>query len=231
MNNLLTGILGGMGPLASSGFINFLYEKCCSKFSDEQSYPRIILVSDPTIPDRIIAANSNNVEKIVAIFERKIEEFLLLGADRILICCFTAYYFLKFLSEKSQKNIINLGELLKNYLNKHQKETLILCSKLLASSRLIDSPYAVYPDQIYFDRIHQLIYQIKLNGPTLYQDELVFLVQLLCKLYNVSQVLLACSEFHLVYQKMPLALINSDEIYILDGLNIMADFIISENLK
>src|ERR1700722_8580397 len=126
MNSLLTGILGGMGPLASSGFINFLYQKCCSKFSEEQNYPRIILLSDPTIPDRIIGANGNNIEKIIAIFEKKIQELLLLGAHRILICCFTAHYFLKFFSMGSHENIINLGELLKNNLNKQQKSTLIL---------------------------------------------------------------------------------------------------------
>jgi len=54
MNRLLIGVLGGMGPLASAGFVNFLYQKCQAKFSAEQSYPRIVLLSDPTIPDRMM---------------------------------------------------------------------------------------------------------------------------------------------------------------------------------
>lgn len=231
MHHPLIGILGGMGPLASSGFVNFLYQKCRSKFSEEQNYPRIILISDPTIPDRMACVKKSETQKVVVIFEEKIQKLLLLGANRVLICCFTAHYFLKLLTPESQKSVIDLGQLLKKYLDERQKKTLILCSELLATSRLIDSPYAVYPEKKYFDRIHQLIYHIKLNGPTPYKDEMLSFIQTLSALHNVSGVLLACTEFHLIYQELNLAFAHVDEISIVDGLNIAADFIVSGRVR
>lgn len=227
MHSLLIGILGGMGPLASSGFVNFLYQKCRAKFSEEQSYPRIILLSDPTIPDRIACVEKNEDQKLTFILEEKIQSLLSLGADRILICCFTAHHFLKFLTPKSQKYVIDLGHVLKTHLDKRQKNTLILCSELLAKSQLIDSVYAVYPQKKHFDTIHELIYRIKLNGPAPYKDEMISLIQSLSALHNVSGVLLACTEFHLIYQELKLAFVNLDEISIIDGLSVVADFIVS----
>ncbi len=232
MNCSLIGILGGMGPLASAGFVNFLYQKCQTKFSAEQSYPRIILLSDPTIPDRITCITDNNSEKIVISFENNIQKLLLFGVTQILICCFTAHYFLPALASENQKPLIHLGKLLKTYLNALRKNTLILCSKFLAQSRLIDSIYAVYPEEMYFDKIHQLIYKIKLDGPSLYQNELIAVAKSLAKLYHVPQVLFACTEFHLVYQSMcgDFMVDVDNKICILDGLNIAADFIVKEYL-
>lgn len=200
MNYPVIGILGGMGPLASSGFVNFLYQKCQTQFIKEQSYPRIILISDPTIPDRMQCAQNQDSGKIVTILENKIQELRLLGASKVLICCFTAHYFLKSLLPKTQKNIIHLGLLLKNHLNEKRKATLILSSQLLADSALIDSNFAVYPEKKYFDQIHQLIYRIKCNGAAPYKNDLIKLSESLAKIYNLSEVLWACTEFHLVYQ-------------------------------
>jgi|GEM_PF-3667078 len=90
--------------------------------------------------------------------------------------------------------------------------------------------YAVYPEEMYFDKIHQLIYKIKLDGPSLYQSELIAVAKSLAKLYHVSQVLFACTEFHLVYQSMCSNFMVDNEIFILDGLSVAADFIVKEHL-
>jgi aspartate racemase len=226
MSYPLIGILGGMGPLASSGFVNFLYQKCQSRFTHEQGYPRIILISDPTIPDRLQSAQKCNVGQITTIFEDKIQELLFLGATQILICCFTAHYFLKWISVKKQKKIIHLGELLNNYLGQKKEYTLILASELLINSQLIDSPFAVYPVKKDLNEIHALIYAIKQNGSHAYKNNLIALARSLSQRYNVAHVLLACTEFHLVYQNITSADYCNNTIGIHDGLNIAADFII-----
>lgn len=226
MSYPLIGILGGMGPLASSGFVNFLYQKCQSRFTHEQGYPRIILISDPTIPDRLQSVQNCSVTQITTIFENKIQELLFLGATQILICCFTAHYFLKWISIKNQKKIIHLGWLLNNYLAQKREYTLILSSELLVNSNLIDSSFAVFPEKKDLNKIHQLIYDIKQKGPQSCKDNLIILAHALSKRYNVSHVLLACTEFHLVYQSLTSADYCHNTISLHDGLNIAADFII-----
>src|SRR5262249_1098777 len=143
-------------PLASSGFVNFLYQKCQSKFTEEQRYPRIILISDPTIPDRMQCAKKSDVRPIAAILDNKVQELLYLGVSQILICCFTAHYFLPWLTLQSQKKILHLGQLLSKYIEKRGEKTLILSSELSMTSHLINSPFAIYPAEKYFNDIHKL---------------------------------------------------------------------------
>jgi hypothetical protein len=45
----LWGILGGMGPLSSAGFLATVYRL---EAASEQEMPMIILISDPDVPDR-----------------------------------------------------------------------------------------------------------------------------------------------------------------------------------
>lgn len=227
MNNPLIGIIGGMGPLASSGFVNYLYQKCHNKFSDEQKFPRIILISDPTIPDRMESIKNNMAGKVTTILENKIQELLFLGATKILICCFTAHYFYTWFSQKSKNSILHLGTLIDNHLSQNQEKTLIIATKLLINSSLIKSNFAVYPNTIHLDEIHQIIYGIKCNGAKPYQDQFITLVSKLAAYYNVSHVLLACTELHLMHQCLTAKNMNPKAINIYDGLNIAANFIIN----
>jgi aspartate racemase len=228
MSAPILGILGGMGPLASSGFVNFLYQKCQQKFSKEQSYPRVILVSDPTIPDRMECVHNQQNKKILDIFENKIQELLFLGATKILICCFTAHYFLDKLSLTSQQSVIDLGLLLKNYLDQQKTPTLILGSELVTKSQLISSQYGIYPEKKDFQEIHHLIYKIKLNGPKVNKNMLLAFSQNIGKSYAVSRILFTCTEFHLIYQLLSASSIDDCAVHILDGLNITAEFIIKK---
>ena len=44
------GVVGGMGPLASAEFVKTIYEYGLNR--REQESPSVVLVSDPTFPDR-----------------------------------------------------------------------------------------------------------------------------------------------------------------------------------
>lgn len=226
----LIGILGGMGPLASAGFVNSLYQKCQAKFAQEQCYPRVVLLSDPSIPDRMASATDKNLhEELILALESNIKKLLAAGSESIVIGCFTAHYFLSKLSLESRSRLINLVTLLDNTIDAWGERTLIFCSEFLALSGLINSRYAVYPEKEYFARIHQLIYQIKLNGPNEYRLDIVKLTQRLSRLYGVSRVILACTEFHLIYQQGCPSQWQSEAVPILDGLDIAVDFILAEN--
>ena len=226
----LIGILGGMGPLASAGFINGLYQKCQAKFANEQSYPRLVLLSDPSIPDRMASTvDPFAYEKLILALENNIEKLCNVGAESILMCCFTAHYFLSSLSLESRSRLISLVTLLDHALDTWRERTLIFCSAFFSASGLIKSTYAVYPEKKYFAYIHSLIYQIKINGPNGCQADVVKLARQLAKLYDVSRVILACTEFHLIYQQRCSSKWQSEAVTILDGLDIAVDFILAES--
>lgn len=231
MNQPMIGILGGMGPLASSGFVNFLYQKCQRKIFKEQDYPRIILFSDPTIPDRMECVDHQQDKKIVGIFENKIQELLNLGATHVLICCFTAHYFLNHLSSKNRQFILHLGDILTDYVNQQKKPMLILGSELFVNSRLIESQYAIYPRKKDLLEVNRLIYAVKLNGPKTIKNELVSFSKYLCGAYSVPRILFACTEFHLIYQLLYAGNMENYPIQFLDGLNVVSEFIIKKLAK
>ena len=183
-------------------------------------------MSDPSIPDRINYANLKENKKLAEILENKIQQLLLIGATHIMICCFTAHYFISLFSKENQKNLIHLGVILEKYLEKNQKPTVILCSNLLKQSKLIDSEYAIYPEESYFSKIHDLIYKIKLEGPDKHKHAVIVLSEALGKHYQTNCILFACTEFHLIYQALHTNN-NNYKIHFLDGLDITANFIIN----
>ena len=65
----LFGIVGGMGPLSSAQFINSIYGYCLNRVAAEQAYPRIIMISDPTIPDRAQAMKDKKEHLVISLFK------------------------------------------------------------------------------------------------------------------------------------------------------------------
>lgn len=60
----VVGIVRGLGPLASSRFLATIYRSC--RGVPEQETPRILLLSDPTFPDRTKHFLRGEVEEILA---------------------------------------------------------------------------------------------------------------------------------------------------------------------
>jgi len=85
----LIGIVGGLGPLASTRFLSSIYRQ----FRDvpEQQTPRIVLYSDPTFPDRTTHFLRGEEDEILAQAVRTTESLLTLGVDHLLFCCYTIH--------------------------------------------------------------------------------------------------------------------------------------------
>src|SRR5207249_6442174 len=101
----LWGILGGMGPLASTEFLNTIYrlslERAGKEGKDgkEQDMARVILVSDPSVPDRTEAIvtrrdKPEQFEEVKRRLKQSLEMLNAMQADRIVIPCITADLFL-----------------------------------------------------------------------------------------------------------------------------------------
>ena len=59
----IMAIIGGMGPLASAAFLSSIYER--SLRAEEQLSPRILLLSDPSFPDRTRAILDGRAEVLL----------------------------------------------------------------------------------------------------------------------------------------------------------------------
>jgi aspartate racemase len=105
----LWGILGGMGPLASMEFLNTIYRLNLEQVErepegKEQLMARVILVSDPDVPDRteaieeLHAGNPQQFHEVNRRLKQLLEALSAMQVDRIVIPCVTAHFFLPFLN-------------------------------------------------------------------------------------------------------------------------------------
>jgi aspartate racemase len=100
----LWGILGGMGPLSSAGFLATIYRFSLAEAASEQEMSRVILISDPDVPDRteaIVKLGQMQPKQYEAVKHRlkeQLEALLAMNVDRIVIPCVTAHFFLPYLN-------------------------------------------------------------------------------------------------------------------------------------
>lgn len=80
-----------MGPAVGASFFSRL--TALTPASQDQDHPRVILLSDPAIPDRTTAIKEG-VDTVSAQLRDGIEQLISWGADVIAVPCNTAHYFL-----------------------------------------------------------------------------------------------------------------------------------------
>jgi aspartate racemase len=86
------GVLGGMGPAATAEFLRLLADAVPA--TTDQDHPRLVLLSDPEIPDRTVAILENRRDAM----NRITSDLLMLvgwGADLLAVPCNTAHALLQ----------------------------------------------------------------------------------------------------------------------------------------
>ena len=91
------GVLGGMGPAAGAEFLRLLARDAPSK--RDQDHPRVIMFSDPSIPDRTQAILGHGEDPTPQL-RRGLERLVEWGAEVLAVPCNTAHLFIdRFLDE------------------------------------------------------------------------------------------------------------------------------------
>ena len=196
------GIIGGLGPLASS----YLYEMITKKSNakKDQDHLNIILLSHPSIPDRTkyILKKSDNSPLPYLIEDAKLLEKL--GVKMISIPCNTSCYF----HEELQKKInIPINNLIKNTVKyikeKNIKNVAILATKGTIKSILYQKELEkkninyITPNQ---DKIMEIIYDYIKTGKEVTKeifDECI-------KDIKTDAFILGCTELSLLKPKLNL---------------------------
>lgn len=201
--NYILGVFGGVGPLASSKFIESIY-KTQSKIADvEQEHSRVFLFSDPSMPDRTEYFKQGLKQELLLRLTQNLYQLLEMGVDEIVICCYTLHYILPDLPQDLIRKIISLPCLALSEVLRMKKKSLLLCTfgtmnlKIFQNSQFWQDAqnYVVMPDVHDQQLIHQAIYLLKKNNG---YAEAYELLQNMLKKYETEVWIVGCTEFHLL---------------------------------
>jgi aspartate racemase len=195
------GILGGMGGLASAEFVKTIYESNPKQI--EQDAPLVILISDPTFPDRTQAILTGSHGEILDQVSRKIETLYGLGASRVALACVTLHYVLPMLTERLRRGIVSLIDVTLEAVRSSGRKHLLLCTTGARTARLFEnhplwpevSRMIVYTEGRDQELVHSLLYQYKTGGDQ--QPLLPHLARLLDG-YGIDSFIAGCTELHML---------------------------------
>jgi aspartate racemase len=101
----IIGILGGMGPAATADFYQKIIQATPAK--SDQDHLRVLIYSNPQIPDRTAAIRGDGPDPVPALVESA-EVLIRGGADFLTIPCVTAHHFYEALQRAVRIPILHL---------------------------------------------------------------------------------------------------------------------------
>lgn len=199
--NYELGIIGGLGPLASSYFYKLITEK--TKANKDQDHLNIVILSDAKTPDRTEYILDNSKENPYPYLLKDCQLLEKLGCKLISIPCNTASYFHKKLEQNINIPISNMIENTASYIQGKYKTVAILATTGTITSKLYQNALEkqginyVFPTQ---ENVMKVIYDYIKQGKdvpvTLWQDTIK---DLKCDCY-----ILGCTELSILKEKLNL---------------------------
>lgn len=196
------GVVGGMGPLASNAFLDTLYHLHLG--DPEQRSPRVVVISDPTIPDRTEALLAGDTAELVAGLERAIEAAVAAGAGPVMIACITAHQVLDRVAAGCRERVVSLLDLVVDELAQRRRPHLLLTTSGTRAPGLFEShprwgaiePWARQPPEDLQAEIHRRLYELKKGAPP--EGLLSWLDDLHAAEDGIEGFVFGCTELHLL---------------------------------
>ncbi len=197
------GVLGGLGPLASAEFVKTIYEQSSLSTSVEQLMPRVLLVSDPSFPDRTERLLRGDSAELLARLSTTLQQLATAQDGPMVICCNTIHALLPQLPTALARRVISLFDVVFAELLEAQQPHLALCTIGTRQLGLFErhpawhqaSAYLRFPNDADQQAIHQMIYRIKLGG---LDAASTALLHHLAETYRVSAFVAGCTEMHIL---------------------------------
>lgn len=108
MNNKKLGIVGGMGPMATSMFFERIIERTVAH--KDQDHIDMVILNHATMPDRTHAILTGESAAFLENMERDLKLLEQIGVDHIAIPCNTSHYFMNQMREMTSVKIIDMVE-------------------------------------------------------------------------------------------------------------------------
>ncbi|MET8122916.1 aspartate/glutamate racemase family protein [Micromonospora sp. NPDC005291] len=201
------GILGGMGPSASAGFLQTLYETAAEQAGPfaEQALPRCLLDSDPAFPDRTEAIRTGGEAEFTERLARRLAGLEDLGASRIVVACVTAHHFLGRLDPARRARVISLVDVILDDLEAvgAEERLLLVATHGTRDARILEQTArwsavahrVVLPGPEVQETLHQLLYQMKWEPVT---DEIAARFMRIATDHGCQGLVAGCTEVHLL---------------------------------
>jgi aspartate racemase len=195
------GIIGGVGPLASTQFLASIYEQSSGR--TEQDLPIVLLFSDPTIPDRTNALLCGRQSQLADEVVRRANWLLAAGATKLVLCCVSLHPVVPLLPASIRDKLISLVDVIVDAVEHSITRHLLLCTHGVRQSGLFEghtgwrriAAQVVLPDDEDQRAIHDLIYRIKWGDSS---EQHMVLVEELMRRYGVESCVAACTEIHVL---------------------------------
>ena len=216
--NYELGIVGGMGPLATSVLFDYIVRHTAA--NKDQDHINALILNHATLPDRTDVILHGKDEDFLDAVKGDYEILNTLKVPLIAFPCNTGHYFFDAMEAMSDGKIINMiDETLARCKAIGAKKVAVFATEGTTSAKLYDR-YAkahnlgvVYPDAEEQAQITRVIYDVKELGQTRFpvMDELIH------KYTKDAVVILACTE---------LSTIGIDHEKVVDTTQVLGDVII-----
>ncbi|MGM0884519.1 MAG: aspartate/glutamate racemase family protein [Bacillota bacterium] len=199
------GVIGGMGPKATSVFVEQIIENTAA--DRDQEHIDMVILNHATLPDRTSVILGNRGEVFLEAVAKDLKLLEMAGVANIAIPCNTSHYFYNEMQQMTHINIINmvdetLGEIYSTY-GEHCKVG-ILATNGTVSSGVYKKGCSKYnmelhlPNEVVQEHIMDIIYnKVKRNLPV-EPTEFEGIINGLLVNDNCNCVIIACTELSLI---------------------------------
>ena len=196
---MILGIMGGMGPLATSDLFSKIIELTDAKSDSEHMH--IVIDNNTKIPDRTSYIMGYGEDPRVEMI-KSLKRLERSGADYIVIACNTAHYFYDDIVKHTSVKLVHMIEETANFLKRtypDKSEYLLLSTKGTYKSEIYKRSFEKFglsilePSEEDKGIIMEWIYKIKSGDFDISGDEYIALTSKYLK-DDISTVVLGCTE-------------------------------------
>lgn len=204
MKENVLGVIGGMGPMATSVFFERVIKRTVA--TCDQDHVDMIILNHASMPDRTLAIATGQHQIFLRAIEDDLKKMASCGAKHIAIPCNTSHFFYDQLKEMTTIPIIHMVEetvlkLKAQGLEGHKIGVLATDGTIRAGvyKRYLEKHHmvCVAPDATHQMMVMQTIYGIK-SGEKPSMFEIEHLIHHMVKVEGCSRVILACTELSLL---------------------------------
>lgn len=215
------GILGGMGPLATSFFFDRIVTH--TEASSDQDHIDICILNRATMPDRTGAIASGKTAEVLEALQEDCHKLELMGAEYIAIPCNTSHYFYEDLQKVLTARVIHMVR--ETVLEAKRRNPQLTHLGIMATDGTVMADVygrecralgieAVYPSEKRQKDVMHLIYEEIKKGKKGEEDRFYRIVSELTDA-GCEQVVLACTELSYFRQYYDLP------DYIIDAMDVL----------
>lgn len=204
MSSMKLGIVGGMGPMATSMFFERILER--TEANSDQEHIDIVILNHASMPDRTKAILSGNYDDFLTNMKEDLELLERIGVSNIAIPCNTSHFFMNQMMEMTGVPIIDMvtetaGEVLSRY-GKGTQVGILATNGTIHTGTYEKACEAVglvfiKPEPELQEKVMQIIYDIKADLPV---DVMAFeaIIRHMVEDLHCDCVILACTELSLI---------------------------------